>query len=310
MSRERTAARLSRLLGMLPWVIGHPGAEVGEVCSRFGYSRAELARDLAAVFVSGLPGYGPGDLMVAYLDGDEVVVDLADYFARPVRLTAGEGLALLAAGMALASSGAAPEALSTAVSKLAAVLVPDDGTLAVGLPAPPEVVATLGRAAAGGEVVRLTYTSLGRGKTTMRQVEPWRVFSTLGNWYLSGHCRLAEGERVFRVDRIREASLTGERFTPPAESPPAEVRYAPAADDVSALIRLGPGAEWVADYYPVEVVRREGDRAVVRFSASDPAVTARLLVRLGGMADLLEGPEVAAAAADLRARIRRRYRTA
>jgi glyoxylase-like metal-dependent hydrolase (beta-lactamase superfamily II) len=44
------------------------------VCSRFGYTRAELARDLAAVFVSGLPGYGPGDLMVAYIDGDEVVV--------------------------------------------------------------------------------------------------------------------------------------------------------------------------------------------------------------------------------------------
>ena len=135
MTRERTAVRLSRLLGMLPWVIAHPGAEVSEVCSRFGYTRAELARDLAAVFVSGLPGYGPGDLMVAYIDGDEVVVDLADYFARPVRLTAAEGLALLAAGMALASSGAAPEALPTAVAKLAAVLVPDDGTLAVGLPA-------------------------------------------------------------------------------------------------------------------------------------------------------------------------------
>jgi len=306
-SRERTAARLSRLLGMLPWVIAHPGAEVGEVCSRFGYARAELARDLAAVFVSGLPGYGPGDLMVAYLDGDEVVVDLADYFARPVRLTAGEGLALLAAGMALASSGAAPEALGTAVAKLAAVLVPDDGTLVVGLPAPPEMVATLSRAAAGGEVVRLTYTSLGRGETTVRQVEPWRVFSTLGNWYLSGHCRLAEGERVFRVDRIREVSLTGERFAPPAERPPAEVRYAPGADDVSAVIRLGPGAQWVADYYPVESLRPEGDGTVVRFSASDPAVTARLLVRLGGQADLLEGPEVAAAAADLRARLRRRY---
>ena len=307
MSRERTAVRLSRLLGMLPWVIAHPGAEVGEVCSRFGYTRAELARDLAAVFVSGLPGYGPGDLMVAYIDGDEVVVDLADYFARPVRLTAAEGLALLAAGMALASSGAAPEALPSAVAKLAAVLVPDDGTLAVGLPPPPEAVGLLQEAAERGEVVRLTYTSLGRGATTVREVEPWRVFSTLGNWYLSGHCRLAQGERVFRADRIREASPTGERFSPPAEPPPAEVRYAPGADDVAAVIALRTGAEWVAEYYPVEVLRREAGRLVVRFSAPDASVTARLLVRLGAQAELLEGPEVAAAAADLRGRIRRRY---
>jgi proteasome accessory factor C len=306
-NRRPTAERLSRLLGMLPWVIAHPGAEVREVCSRFGYTRAELARDLASVFVSGLPGYGPGDLMVAYIDGDEVVVDLADYFARPVRLTAAEGLALLAAGMALASSGAAPDALQTAVAKLAGVLIPDDGTLTVGLPSPPPLVATLNAAAGRGEVVRLTYTSLGRGETTVREVEPWRVFSTLGNWYLSGHCRQAQGERVFRVDRIRDAAPTGERFAPPAEPPPAEVRYAPAADDVTAVIALGRGAEWVAEYYPVEVVRREADRVVVRFSAPDAAVTARLLVRLGDAAELVEGPEVAAAAADLRARIRSRY---
>ena len=307
MSRGRTATRLSRLLGMLPWVIAHPGASVSEVCSRFGYTRSELARDLAAVFVSGLPGYGPGDLMVAYIDGDEVVVDLADYFARPVPLTAVEGLALLAAGMALVSSGAAPEALHTAVAKLATALVPDDGTLTVGLPPPPELVGALSRAATRGEVVRLTYTSLGRAETTVREVEPWRVFSTLGNWYLSAHCRLAQGERVFRVDRIRAAEATGERFSPPGEPPPAEVQYAPGADDVSADIALGPAAHWVAEYYPVQVLSRDGESLVVRFSAPDPGVTARLLVRLGGAARLLAGREVAAAAADLRARINRRY---
>lgn len=307
MSRERTAARLSRLLGMLPWVIAHPGAEVREVCARFGYTRAELARDLAAVFVSGLPGYGPGDLMVGYIDGDEVVVDLADYFARPVRLTAAEGLALLAAGMALSSSGSAPAALRSAVAKLAGVLVPDDGTLEVGLPPPPELAGTLGEAASRGEVVLLTYTSLGRGETTVREVEPWRVFATLGNWYLSGRCRLARGERVFRLDRIREAVPTGERFAPPAEPPPAEVRYAAGADDISAVIALAPPAAWVAEYYPVEVLGRDGERLVVRFSAPDASVVARLLVRLGTAGQLLEGTEVAAAADDLRRRITERY---
>jgi proteasome accessory factor C len=292
---------------MLPWVIAHPGAEVKEVCSRFGYTRPELARDLAAVFVSGLPGYGPGDLMVGYIDGDEVVVDLADYFAHPVRLTAAEGLALLAAGMALASSGAAPAALQSAVAKLGSVLVPDDGTLDVGLPPPPDLAGSLGEAARRGEVVRLTYTSLGRGDTTVRDVEPWRVFTTLGNWYLSGWCRLAGGERVFRLDRIREAVPSGERFAPPIEPPPAEVRYAPGADDVSAVISLAAGAAWVADYYPVEVLRSEAERIVVRFSSPDASVAARLLVRLGSAGVLLEGSEVAAAAADLRRRIRARY---
>jgi proteasome accessory factor C len=83
---------------MLPWVIANPGATVDEVCERFGYSQKDLIADLDLVFVCGLPGYGPGDLMVAYVEDDEVVVDMADYFARPLRLTPAEGLGLLAAG--------------------------------------------------------------------------------------------------------------------------------------------------------------------------------------------------------------------
>jgi proteasome accessory factor C len=304
---SRTADRLSRILGMLPWVIAHPGARVGEVCERFGYTRAELARDLNLVFVCGLPGYGPGDLMVAYIDGDEVVVDLADYFARPMRLTPAEALLLLASGMAMISTGDAPDALISGVAKLQAALLPDGEPLVVDLPPPPPLVPMLGEAAAAARVVEIVYTSLGTGETTRREVEPWRVFSALGNWYLMGRCRLADGERIFRVDRIREAAVTGEAFVLPATLPPAEVRFMPRAEDVQAVIRLGRAAGWVAQYYPVEIVGQDDTGTVVRFAASDPAVGARLLVRLGGDAELLEGPEVAVATADLRSRIRRRY---
>ena len=307
MTSSRTADRLSRILGMLPWVIGHPGARVAEVCERFGYTKSELARDLNLVFVCGLPGYGPGDLMVAYIDGDEVVVDLADYFSRPLRLTPAEALLLLAAGLAMISAGDAPEALVSAVGKLQAALVPGEPSLAVELPAAPPAVPVLARAAAEGRVVEITYTSLASGETTRRRVEPWRVFAALGNWYLAAHCHLAGAERLFRADRIREARLTGETFTPPAVPPPAEVRYTPRAEDVRALLRLSPAAAWVADYYPVEVVSGDESGLVVQFSAADPAVAARLLVRLGDTAELLEGPEVAAAAADLRRRILRLY---
>ena len=308
MSSSRTAQRLSRILGMLPWVIGHPGVTVSEVCQRFGYTRSELARDLDLVFVCGMPGYGPGDLMDAYIDGDEVVVDMADYFSRPVRLTPAEALVLLAGGMVLLSSGAAPEALASAVGKLQAVLMPEAGALAVDPPVEPALVGFLGRAAAAGEVVEITHTSIARGDTTVRLVEPWTVFSTLGNWYLVGYCRLAAEERIFRIDRIQRAVPTGELFSPSTGPPFPDVRYTPGVDDVQAVIRLHGPAAWVADYYPVESLGPDGRGDLVRFSASDPAVTARLLVRLGGDADLVEGAEVAAAVAGLRTRMLGRYR--
>lgn len=305
---NRTAQRLNRILSMLPWVIANPGATVDEVCERFGYSPKDLIADLDLVFVCGLPGYGPGDLMVAYVEDDEVVVDMADYFARPLRLTPAEGLGLLAAGMALISSGQAPASLEHAVEKLGGALSPDGGELlSVDLAGEPELVAMLRTAAAQGRVVDLVYVSLGKGETKTRSVEPWSVASTLGNWYLSAFCRSAGGERIFRVDRIRDARVTDETFVPPENPPPVEVRYLPGEDDVRATIRLAKRAQWVAEYYPIEVVEDDADGLVIRFSAGDVAVIARLLLRLGDAAELVEGAGVAEALEDLRRRILGRY---
>lgn len=305
---NRTAQRLNRILSMLPWVIANPGATVEEVCDRFGYSRKELIADLDLIFVCGLPGYGPGDLMVAYVEDDEVVVDMADYFASPLRLTPAEGLGLLAAGMALISSGQAPPSLERAIEKLGTALSPDGGEiLSVDLSAEPELVGMLRTAATEGRVVDLVYVSLGKGETKRRSVEPWSVASTLGNWYLSAFCRSAGGERIFRVDRIREALVTSETFSPPEAPPPVEVRYLPGEDDVRATIRLANRARWVAEYYPIEVVRDDAEGLVVRFSAGDVSVIARLLLRLGGAAELIDGPGVAQALDGLRRRILGRY---
>jgi proteasome accessory factor C len=305
---SRTAERLNRILAMLPWVIANPGVTVDEVCERFGYTRQQLLSDLDLVFVCGLPGYGPGDLMVAYVEDDEVYVDMADYFSSSLRLSPREALALLAAGMALTSTGHAPPGLERAVDKLARVVVPEAGeVVSVDLAGEPELVDVLRGAARDHRVVALTYTSLSKGETRERLVEPWSVFTALGNWYLSGFCRAADGERVFRVDRIRTARPTDEGFEPPTDVPSPEVRYTPSEDDVRAKIRLKPTAGWVAEYYPVEVLKQDAGGLIVNFSAGDPHVAALLLLRLGSAAELLEGDEVGAELGRLRTRILARY---
>lgn len=291
---------------MVPWAIANPGTTVTEVCERFGYTKRELIEDLNLVFVCGLPGYGPGDLMVAYVEDDEVVIDMADYFSRALRLSTTEALALLAAAETLMATDQGPPALTTAVEKLTKALgIETDETIAIEIDSESTRVTELRTAATEGRVVELTYTSLGKGETTRRLIEPWSVFTTLGNWYVSAYCRTARAERVFRVDRIREMEISDERFTPNAHPPAPEVRYTPSEDDVQATIRLRPKAAWVADYYPVDVV--DTDPLTIRFSTYDASVAARLLVRLGEEAELVEGPEVAAATASLRKRILTRY---
>jgi len=128
MTSDRTASRLSRILALIPYVLSKDGVPVSEILERFGYNEAQLTKDLNTVFFCGLPGYTPGDLMEAYIDGDEVIIDAADYFARAPRLTSTEAFGLMAAGMAIVGSGQGSPELEKAVAKLTKALLPDAGT--------------------------------------------------------------------------------------------------------------------------------------------------------------------------------------
>ena len=83
-----------------------------------------------------------------------------------------------------------------------------------------------------------------------------RLVSVDGRWYLEGWCQLAEGVRLFRLDRIVELrSLGGRRRPLPSEAVPrdlAEGLFRPRDDDLTVVLELEPAARWVADYYPVE----------------------------------------------------------
>jgi proteasome accessory factor C len=197
------------------------------------------------------------------------------------------------------------------VDKLAAVVLPDPGVIEVDLGSEPEALGMLRTAASRGEVVHIDYVGIASGESTERSIEPWGVFAALGNWYVTGHCRRAGGERVFRVDRIRSARLTGERFEPRQAPLSPGVQYTPGPDDVVVRLALAPEAAWVAEYYPVEVVDSGEAGTVIEFSASEPAVIARLLLRLGRSARLLPGmdaAEVGAQVETLRDRVVGRYR--
>jgi len=306
---SRTVSRLSRILALIPFVLKNESTNVGEILERFDYTEDQLTRDLNTVFVCGLPGYGPGDLMEAYIDDDEVVIDAADYFTRAPRLTSTEALGLLAAGMTVIGAGEASATLESAVKKLTKVVMPEaDSALAVEVLDESANVSALREAATNAQVVRIVYRSVGKEETTVREIEPWSVFATLGRWYVTGHCRLVDDERTFRVDRIRELDVLEETFDRPRKVPEPGVGYSASPGDIVCDIDLHPKAKWVLEYYPVEVLREFKSKTRIRFSAPDAEVPARLLLRLGDSARLVNGTEVADRVRDLGSHLLSMYR--
>lgn len=308
MTSDRTARRLSRILAVLPYIIGHGGASLDELVERFDYrDKADLVKDLHLVFVTGLPGYGPGDLIDVDMYDDEVYVDAADYFSRPLRLTSAEALGLLAAGMTLLESDQAPTALATAVEKLIRV-IGRDAVDAIHVDVPtPDLVPELRTAIELRTAAEITYVSIASNARTVRVIEPWEVTFDLGNWYVTGYCRSSADKRTFRIDRIESLTLTDDAYEIPADAISGRIVYQPSESDHIVEFTVPARARWVAEYYPVEAADIGDGRTRIRMSVADPLVAARLLVQLGGDASDVSGDVVVAHIEALRERIRATY---
>ena len=318
-SRPTAPDRMRRVLAVVPWIVANPGQTVSAVASRFGLSERDLLDDLNVVYFVGLPPYSPDALIDVEIDDEgRVTIRLADFFSRPLRLTPGQGLALLASSDGLLSiPGTDPGgALARALDKLAASLgVGPDQTLDVHLgEAESSLLEQLRQSAAGHAEVEITYYSYGRDETTVRVIAPWRVFADAGAWYVHAWCQQAQGERVFRVDRIEGLrALESTSQHRPADSDDRARVFQPGPDDPRVTIRLAPEASWVVDSYPVEVVEAGLDGTqLIELAVTAIPWLERLLIRLGPEAEVVSQrglPGAAELAADAATRILSRYRT-
>ncbi len=307
-SRPAAADRLARLLAVVPWVVAQQGPTVREVCERFGVSERDLLADLQLLFMCGVYPFTPDSLIEVDVDDGRVWVRFADWFRHPLRLTAAEGLARVAAARALLEvparaddigAEAGRRALRSALSKLEGVLGPaSGGAVDVELgDAPQGILTSLNEAVEARRKVLLEYYSFGRDATSERVVHPWRVFSSEGHWYLLGWCERVRGRRLFRVDRVRSARMLDDSFVAPADIGPLTL-YEGRPGDPLVVLDLAPGAAWVADHYPNEGVAAAGDGHLeVRLRVSSTAWLERLLLRAGPEVAVLAGAEGVGAAA-------------
>lgn len=297
--------RLARLLALVPYLLARPGAPVGEVAAEFGISEDRLIDDLELLFVCGLPGHMPDDLIEASFDGGVVHIDNADTIARPLRLGTDEAVALLSGLRMLARlPGAADhEALDRALAKLeraagdAAAATQQIDVVAQG---EAQVLQTARAALREGRALQLQYYVPGRDELTDRVVDPMRLLVVDGQAYLEAWCRLAESVRLFRADRVHTIDLLDTPAEVPAQARSREVDeglFQPGPDDPAVVLDLADSARWVAEYYPCERVEQTDTGLRVTLRTADPGFLVRLVLRLGGSARVVGPGEVAEAVA-------------
>jgi len=283
--------QVARLLRLVPYLHARGQVSLEDAARVLGIAPEQLDKDLRVLFLCGLPGGYPDDLIDVDLDaleGEGVIrVSNADYLARPLKLTPTEATAIIVALRAL-RGGADTDTrvvVDRALAKLEEAAAGGPALVDPGDAAPERLAlrAGLEDACRRGTQVRLTYYVPARDEESQRVVDPHAVVRHHGVDYLDAWCHSAEAPRLFRLDRIHEATV----LDTPVTTDPAEVRdlsdgiFSSGDEATLVTLALGPEARWIEEYYATEAVRPAADGgSEVDLLVADERWLRRLLLRL------------------------------
>ena len=214
--------RIDRLFGIIlhlqVQVQGRRRVRAEELADAFEVSKRTIYRDILALTEVGVP--------IVSLPGQGYEL-MPGFFLPPLVFTREEAAALLLGARLLGQQavGRIATGADTAVAKIAAALpattrrdVEHLGEMIAFLVPrsrfdldDPQLT-TLQRSLGERRVVRIRYHSLARDEVSLRDVEPRQLTYSGGAWYLQAYCRLREGQREFRLDRIESLELLAETF--------------------------------------------------------------------------------------------------
>jgi proteasome accessory factor C len=293
---------------------GEPIA-IDEVCERLQLSEEELREDLGVLNVV---NFGGGSyVLYAEISEPERTIEVdpepySDNFDRPARLLPVEAKALVAA-IDLIGEHIPEGSLTSARQKIVAALGEDP--MEQGLQVAPTtgddsgVARLLSKAIVRRRVVELEYYKENEDELSLRRVEPYALTNGREGWYVASFDPEREGVRHFRLDRIKQATVTEEKFAPrPEVDPAAEVdgwlRTGEVQASRSARVWVAPErARWAREARRVVEEWRDGS-VVVELSFAGVDWLVREVLREAGDAAVLEPQDAREAVADAVAKLR------
>jgi len=260
-----------------------------------GVSEQELRQDIDVLNVV---NFGGGSyVLYAEVQGEVIEVDpepYGDNFARPARLLPLEAKALVAA-IDLVGEHLPEGSLRSAREKIVDALGQDpthEGlqiTSAKGDDS--EIARVVSGAIADRRVLELEHYKEEEDRFTTRTIEPYSLLNGREGWYVHGWDTGRDAPRSFRLDRIRSATATRERFEP-REGVEPDVHGWPTTGEVAdartARVWISPErARWAREDRRVVEELRDG-AVIVEFPFAGHGYLAREILKEAGDAVVLE----------------------
>ncbi|MBV9310850.1 MAG: WYL domain-containing protein [Solirubrobacterales bacterium] len=301
--------RFARLVTLASILIeaGRAGRRLSleELLESLNVSEQELSEDISVLNVV---NFGAGTYVLYAEIGDDGMIEVdpepyGDSFARPARLLPVEAKALIAA-IDLIGDHIPAGSLASVRGKVVAALGEDPAQEGLQVASPggddEEIAAVVSRAIAARRLLSFEYYKQNEDEFSTRVVEPYALINGLEGWYVASFDPSREDVRHFRLDRIKSASVSDDRFEPRADvDPAADVDGWPRTGEVPASRRaqvwMSPDrARWAREERHVTAELEDG-AVIVELSFAGVDWLVREVLKEAGDAAVLE-PEDARSA--------------
>ncbi len=218
--------KAARLLDLVPYISTHQGVALSELASEFGISESELLSDLNTLWMCGLPGYTPLELIDLEFESGYVSIRNAEILQK-VRLLTKDELVILLVGLDLLIKSIDPKRndLLSAITDLQTKIKTIIGDIATIAPiVNSSYRAIVLNAITSRKNLQISYHSLIRDELTNREITPIELMVDHGYEVLQAYCHQVGAYRTFRLDSIAEIAISGIQ-QPLIEKPKADEAF-------------------------------------------------------------------------------------
>lgn len=202
---DNAISRVARAMDIIPYVLENPGISIEKLATKFGVNQKQIIKDLELIFLCGLPGYTPYELIdLTFEDGLVTIID-PQLFDKPRKFTETEGV-IITLGLSLLAKSISGsdqiQSIDDLIKKLSAKFKVSLST-SIGDFDKPAFYDQILRSISKKINLTIEYNSISEDLVSHRSIKPMRVSIKNGFYYLFATDLEIDADRIYRIDQIK-----------------------------------------------------------------------------------------------------------
>jgi len=210
---DNAAQRALRTMDLVPYILENPGISTIDLAAKFSVTQKQIEKDLQLIFLCGLPGYTPYELIdLTFEDGIVSIIE-PQVLTKPRNFSSNE-MVVIKLGLEILREINVNEPnkldkISTLLQKVHRETDQDSVLLAKEISSSP-YYSVINTAISQRKQLSIEYQSVSKDQLSTRLIVPYNISMLNGNLYLSAYDMDRQSDRVFKLDLISKCEI-GER---------------------------------------------------------------------------------------------------